>query len=107
MFKEDEIEELRKHLDNNGKLIISSDLTEKQKERYQFINNLNIDLISVLKRDKQVIDLGEEEPTSIASSDYDEEDDDDDTEVLDDDTSSYTTIEEDDNASIDNLDNFF
>ncbi len=107
MFKEDEIEELRKHLDNNGKLIISSDLTEKQKERYQFINDLNIDLISVLKRDKQVIDLGEEEPTSIASSDYDEEDDNDDTEVLDDDTSSYTTIKEDDNASIDNLDNFF
>ena len=44
MFKEDEIEELRKHLDNNGKLIISSDLTEKQKERYQFINNLNISI---------------------------------------------------------------
>lgn len=107
MFKEDEIEELRKHLDSNGKLVISSDLTEKQKERYQFINELNIDLISVLKRDKKVINSDNDEEDNSNIESHDNSDDDLEVEFLDDEYSISTSIEEDEDATIDNLDNFF
>ena len=107
MFKEDEIEELRKHLDSNGKLVISSDLTEKQKERYQFINELNIDLISVLKRDKKVINSDNDEDDNSNIKSHDNSDDDLEVEFLDDEYSISTSIEEDEDATIDNLDNFF
>ena len=106
-IKEDEIEELRKHLDSNGKLVISSDLTEKQKERYQFINELNIDLISVLKRDKKVINSDNDEEDNSNIKSHDNSDDDLEVEFLDDEYSISTSIEEDEDATIDNLDNFF
>lgn len=107
MFKEDEIEELRKHLDSNGKLVISSDLTEKQKERYQFINELNIDLISVLKRDKKVINSNNDEEDNSSIKSHENSDDELEVEFLDDEYSMSTSIEEDEDATIDNLDNFF
>ena len=89
MFKEDEIDNLKKNLGADGKLIISDDLTEKQKSRYQFINSLNIDLISVLTRNTKPVDFGDEEANAFSS------------------VESGIQIEEDENATIDGLDEFF
>lgn len=107
MIKENEIEELKKHLGSDGKLIISDDLTEKQIERYQFINSLNVDLVSILTRNTKLVDLDDEEASNTNTSDYDSDDDDVDVEFLDEDSDSSSNITEDEDATIDNLDSFF
>ena len=75
MIKNEEIEFLKKHLDENGKLIISPDLTEKQIERFQFINSLNVDLVSVLQRKTELIDNEDEADTLSSDVNADEDDD--------------------------------
>lgn len=101
MIKDEELEELKKHLDENGKLIITDDLTDKQVERYQFINSLNVDLISLLSRKRQVVDFPDEEVEMITD---DSSDDIDDSEYVENLTS--TEIEES-GEEITDLDDFF
>lgn len=105
MIKDSEIEELKKHLDENGKLIISDDLTDKQKERFNFINDLGIDLIAVLSRKTELVDYGDEPEETSYDAEDDSDDFEDSVEDMDDDSSSL--IEEDDSASVENLDDFF
>ena len=100
MIRENEIDELKKHLGSDGKLIISNDLTEKQIERYQFINSLNVDLLSVLSRESKSVDYNDEETDNTT---YVEDASNDDIENLE---NSYT-IDEDDTASVEELNNFF
>ena len=104
MFKQDEIDELKKQLGSDGKLIISDNLTEKQKERYQFINSLNIDLISVLTRNPKSIDLDDEDSTPVVDSD--DLIDDTDVEVLDNDN-NIEEDDDDDDAGVEELNDFF
>lgn len=106
MIRNDEIDELKKHLGSDGKLIISDDLTEKQIERYQFINSLNVDLISILTQNIPNVDLGDEEKNSSNAS-FDDDSDDVDVELLEDDYMSSSDIVEDDSVVIDNLNDFF
>ena len=40
---------IKNHLGAGGKLIISSDLTEKQKQKFEYINSLGVDVSMVLK----------------------------------------------------------
>ena len=101
MLKENEIEILKKYLGEDGKLIISDDLTEKQKERFLFINSLNIDLISVLTRKTKMMDIGDEDSEQFLDDDNDTSD----LEVLS--SEAEVTIEEDDNAIIEGFDDFF
>ena len=101
MIKDEELEELKKHLDENGKLIITDDMSDKIKERYEFINSLNVDLISLLSRKTQDVDFGDEdEEVEVVDSD-----DDDDGEILDEDETD-SLIEESD-EEISDLNDFF
>lgn len=106
MIKNEEIEFLKKHLDENGKLIISPDLTEKQIERFQFINSLNIDLVSVLQRKTELIDNEVEADTLSSDVNADEDDDLDDSEEIEE-LEDSNVIKEDDNVAVDDLDSFF
>lgn len=103
MIREEELESIKKHLGSDGKLIIDSSLTDKQRERFEFINSLDIDLMEVLTRNTQMVNYGDEELESDNSSD----DDDDDIEVIDgDDENANVGIEE--NGEIDDsLEDFF
>ena len=99
MIKDEELEELKKHLDENGKLIITDDMSDKIKERYEFINSLNVDLISLLSRKTQDVDFGDEEvETADSDDDYDGE-------ILDEDEND-SLIEESD-EEISDLNDFF
>lgn len=106
MIKNEEIEFLKKHLDENGKLIISPDLTEKQIERFQFINSLNVDLISVLQRKTELIDNEDETDTLSSDVNADDDDDLDDSEEIEE-LEDSNVIKEDDNVAVDDLDSFF
>lgn len=110
MIREEEIAELKKHLDANGKLVITDDMSDAQKERYQFINSLDVDLVEVLSRETSgpVEDFDEEdEPDSEAlAEEVDAYGDGDDAELLDDDETDGD-IEENDSDFQDGLDNFF
>lgn len=106
MIKNEEIEFLKKHLDENGKLIISPDLTEKQIERFQFINSLNVDLVSVLQRKTELIDNEDEADTLSSDVNADEDDDLDGSEEIEE-LEDSNVIKEDDNVAVDDLDSFF
>lgn len=106
MIKNEEIEFLKKHLDENGKLIISPDLTEKQIERFQFINSLNVDLVSVLQRKTELIDNEDEADTLSSDVNADEDDDLDDSDEIEE-LEDSNVIKEDDNVAVDDLDSFF
>lgn len=99
MIKDEEIEELKKHLDSYGKLVITDDLSESQKERFQFINSLNVDLLTVLNRK---VEYDDENDVELPSNNIEDNDEDYEVEVLDNDIE----IEENDQA-VDGLDNFF
>ena len=100
MIKDEELEELKKHLDENGKLIITDDMSDKIKERYEFINSLNVDLISLLSRKTQDVDFGDEdEEVEVVDSD------DDDGEILDEEETDSLIEESDDEIS--DLNGFF
>lgn len=99
MIKDEELEELKKHLDENGKLIITDDMSDKIKERYEFINSLNVDLISLLSRKTQDVDFGDEdEEVEVVDSD-------DDGEILDEEETDSLIEESDDEIS--DLNGFF
>lgn len=106
MIKNEEIEFLKKHLDENGKLIISPDLTEKQIERFQFINSLNVDLVSVLQRKTELIDNEDEADPLSSDVNADEDDDLDDSDEIEE-LEDSNVIKEDDNVAVDDLDSFF
>ena len=106
MIKNEEIEFLKKHLDENGKLIISPDLTEKQIERFQFINSLNVDLVSVLQRKTELIDNEDEADTLSSDVNADEDDDLDGSEEIEE-LEDSNVIKEDDNVAVYDLDSFF
>lgn len=106
MIKDNEIEELKKHLDVNGKLVISDNLTDKQKERYTFINNLDIDLIAVLNRNTEIANY-DDEFESLNDNDQDDDYEDDETLTDDLDETSSSIIEENDDVSVENLNDFF
>ena len=106
MIKNEEIEFLKKHLDENGKLIISPDLTEKQIERFQFINSLNVDLVSVLQRKTELIDNEDEADTLSSDVNADEDDDLDGSEEIEE-LEDSNVIKEYDNVAVDDLDSFF
>lgn len=104
MIREDEIEDIKSRLDSDGKIIISDNMSEAQKERYSFINSMNIDLIDVLSRKNN--DLSEGEQDLDDSSVYSNED-----EVLDDvealDTNEYSTDIVENDESVDDLNSIF
>lgn len=97
MFNGVELDELRKYVGEDGKLIISDSLTDKQKERFSFINSLNINLVDVLTRKVDNTEDSEEEEEVLSSST-----DDDVVEELD----EEAIIEENDEP-VQDLDNFF
>ena len=106
MIREEEIAELKKHLDVNGKLVITDDMSDTQKERYQFINSLDVDLVELLSRKSDMsIDPADEEEEPDFESDDSDLDDDDEAEVLDD--TDASEIQEDHSDFQDGLDNFF
>lgn len=86
---------IKNHLGADGKLIISSDLTEKQKQKFEYINSLGIDVSMVLKEREK-----EEEPIIEEPEAYS-----DDVEVLNEGNSSSNIVEDD--SPVDDLDNFF
>lgn len=99
MIREEELESIKKYLGSDGKLIIDSSLTDKQRERFEFINSLDIDLMEVLTRNTQYVNYGDEE-LEVENSD-----DEDDIEVIDDEDANVG-IEE--NGEIDDsLEDFF
>lgn len=103
MINGEEIEQLKNYIGSDGKLVITDDLSEKQKERFQFINSLNINLIDVLTRHNEELsseDFAEEETSG--SVDFDSLDE----EILDGPDFSEDIVEDDD-ASMDDLDSFF
>lgn len=100
MIREEELESIKKHLGSDGKLIIDSSLTDKQRERFEFINSLDIDLMEVLTRNTQYKDYGDEELESENS------DDNDDIEVIDNDEEEDIGIEENGEMD-DSLEDFF
>ncbi len=104
MIREQEIEELKTMLDSDGKIRITDDLPPAKKERYEFINSLNLDLVEVLSRKKEDYSISDDE---VRTNSSDDEDDDVEVETLDDDSSTDSIIEEDDSATVDDLSGFF
>lgn len=109
MFDENEINELKNKLDSNGKLIITDDMPQKIKERYEFINSQNLNLVEILSR-KVNLNSDEEEDDDedsieVLNNDEQEYDvSDDDNEIID---ASDDNISEDDSVSVEDLENFF
>lgn len=99
MLSEEEIISLKNRLDSNGKLIITDDLPDNKKQRYEWINSLNVDLVELLSRKSEEIQVSDDSD----SDDFDDSD----VELLDEDTTSGSDIVEDNSFSADDLDNFF
>lgn len=107
MLNENEIEELKNKLDSNGKLIITDDMPQKVKERYEFINSQNLNLTEVLSRKINLnsnddVDEDAIETLNDNDSEYDESDND--NEIID---TGDDNISEDDSVSVEDLENFF
>lgn len=85
---------IKNHLGSDGKLIISDDLTDRQKQKFEYINSLGIDVSIVLKEREK-----EEPPIIEETESYD------DVEVLNEGNSSSNIIEDD--SPIDDLNDFF
>ena len=51
MISPKELDFLKQYLGADGKLIITDDLTEARKERFEFINSLNLDLKELFSRE--------------------------------------------------------
>lgn len=85
---------IKKHLGSDGKLIISDDLTERQKQKFEYINSLGIDVSIVLKEREE-----EEPPVVEETESYD------DVEVLNEGNYSSNIIEDD--SPVDDLNDFF
>lgn len=107
MFNAEDIEKLKGMLDSNGKIIISDDLSEKQKEKYEWINSLDIDLVEVLSRKPEKIDLDEDIESLDDTSEEDDDNDNDNDEFIGEEDSSSSEIVEDGNVSVDDLNSFF
>lgn len=108
MFNENEINELKDKLDSNGKLIITDDMPQKIKERYEFINSQNLNLVEILSRKVNLnSDEDDDDKDSIEVLNNDEQEydvSDDDNEIID---ASDDNISEDDSVSVEDLENFF
>ncbi len=108
MFNENEINELKNKLDSNGKLIITDDMPQKIKERYEFINSQNLNLVEILSRKVNLNsdeDDDDEDSIEVLNNDEQEYDvSDDDNEIID---ASDDNISEDDSVSVEDLENFF
>lgn len=98
MIQEEELIFLKNHLGTDGKLIISDDLTEDQKTRFEFINGLDIDLASMI----------ENRFSAGNYDDKDEEDDDENSGVASFDNSQVSTVEiQETGEEVNDLDDFF
>lgn len=107
MFNENEINELKDKLDSNGKLIITDDMPQKVKERYEFINSQNLNLVEILSRKVNLNSDEDDDDDSIEVLNHDEQEydaSDDDNEIID---ASDDNISEDDSVSVEDLENFF
>lgn len=107
MLNENEIEELKNKLDSNGKLIITDDMPQKVKERYEFINSQNLNLTEVLSRKINLNsndDVDEDAIETLNDNDSEYEESDNDNEIID---TGDDNISEDDSVSVEDLENFF
>lgn len=103
MINAQEIAKLREHIGPDGKLIIDDSLTEKQKERFNFINSLDIDIISVLSTPVEIHDMPDE--SEVLSIEDDEENETSDIDMQQDIDNKSDIVEN--NVSVDDLNSFF
>lgn len=104
MIRDDEIESLKQSLGSDGKLIITDDMSDSQKERYQFINSLNLNLLEVLTRKNDDVESDVSlDPDSEEFNDVDDFADE--VETLDD--SMNSSVIEENGASVDDLNDLF
>lgn len=52
MLNADEIERIKKYIGPDGKLIIDESLTEAEKQNFEYINSLDVDLLKVINKDR-------------------------------------------------------
>ena len=97
MLNADEIERIKKYIGPDGKLIIDESLTEAEKQNFEYINSLDVDLLKVTKK-------------SFVDEDLDEEDESDDFDDISYDSSSLedsAEISENENVSVNDLEDLF
>lgn len=108
MLDVEKIEKIKKYIGPDGKLIIDDSLTETEKQDFEYINSLEVDLLMVINKDRskprKKISEEDEEPDDDSYSDSDSDIEDIDSNYLD---VSTADILEDDNVSINDLEDLF
>jgi len=77
MLSPNELNTLRQYLGPDGKLIISDNLSPAKKERFEFINSLNLNLVELFSRNTRLEDVEDVFEDDISSSEYDSDEIDD------------------------------
>ena len=104
MLNADEIERIKKYIGPDGKLIIDESLTEAEKQNFEYINSLDVDLLKVINKDRK------KKKKSFVDEDLDEEDESDDFDDISYDSSSLedsAEISENENVSVNDLEDLF
>ena len=104
MLNADEIERIKKYIGPDGKLIIDESLTEAEKQNFEYINSLDVDLLKVINKDRN------KTKKSFVDEDLDEEDESDDFDDISYDSSSLedsAEISENENVSVNDLEDLF
>lgn len=110
MFNSEKLEKIKKYIGSDGKLVIDDSLTETEKQDFEYINSLDVDLLSVINKDrsqprKRIVDDEEieEETDENEEEDLDTDDFDDYSDSLD----ERSEISENDDISINDLEDLF
>lgn len=104
MLSPNELNTLRQYLGPDGKLIISDNLSDAKKERFEFINSLNLNLVELFSRNTKLEDVEDVIEDDIADSEYDSDEEED---IEYESEEDFEFVEEEDTDIVDDLNDIF